>query len=276
MDDDRSAPPDARVSIARAARAAAVALAPLALLSLAAPWFPSASLANPFVAFGCAATSVTLSGALAPRDVLMRPRAAALASLTGVALSLASLALRANAPALAGLAGALGIMLVACSVGTQVGARVESPGHILPVALLSAAVDLWSVTAASGPTHAIVQTPVLLRLLTVMAAVPPSRVPEPQIGFGDVVFTALYMAISERFGLSLRRTSGAIFAGILMAGLAAALLDAPVPALPALGLMMVLAHPEARRVPRADRKTALFTGALLAASIVRAAVTLAR
>ena len=264
--------PDARATL----RFALASLAPLAALLVAAPWFPRESLANPFVAFSCAALTVTLAGVLAPRALLKTPRAALIFVLAGVGVSLATKVLLGLTAPAAGLTGALGIILAACAVGTQVGARVESPGHILPVALLSAAVDLWSVTAAAGPTHAIIQQPSLLRLLTVMASVPPSRTPEPQIGFGDVVFTALYFAIGERFNLSSRRTALAIFGGILLAGIAAALLNAPVPALPALGFTMLLAHPAARRVPTPDRKTALFTGALLVASIVRVAVVFAR
>ncbi len=264
--------PDARATL----RFALASLAPLAALVVTAPLFPRESLANPFVAFTCAALTVTLAGVLAPRALLKTPRAALIFVLAGVGVSLATKVLLGLTAPAAGLTGALGIILTACAVGTQVGARVESPGHILPVALLSAAVDLWSVTAASGPTHAIIQQPSLLRLLTVMAAVPPSRAPEPQIGFGDVVFTALYFAIGERFNLSSRRTALAIFGGILLAGVAAALLNAPVPALPALGFTMVVAHPAARRVPAPDRKTALFTGALLVASIVRVAVVFAR
>jgi hypothetical protein len=281
-------PPDARPAL----RALAIPVAPLALLAVVAPHAPRAARLDPalaairfpldgeglyaFIAFVCAALTVTLSSALAPRPLLTKPRNSLRSVALGVAVSLASFTILHAAPGLSGVLGAIGIILAACAIGTQVGARVESPGHILPVALLSAAVDLWSVTAASGPTHMIVHTPALLRLLTITASVPMEPLPEPQIGFGDVVFAALYHAIGARFGLSLRRTAAAIFVGVLLAGITSAALAAPVPALPALGLAMLVAHREARRVPKADQRTALFTGALLIASIARAAVVFTR
>ena len=252
-----------------------VALAPLAVLTLVAPWLPDGP-ASALLAFGCAALTIALAGRFAPRDVLRPPKTAARVALAGVLCSLAAIPVLRVAPWLGGLLGAAGIALAACALGTQVGQRVESPGHVLPVALLSAGVDLWSVTAASGPTHVIVQTPVLLKLLTVMAPVPPSRLPEPQIGFGDVVFTALYMAVAARFSLPLRRTTAALFAGLVLSGVASALLEAPVPALPALGLLMVIVHPETRRVPAKDRNATLFAAALLCASVARVAVRVAR
>lgn len=256
-----------------ALRAAAWSLGPLALLALIAPWVLVGDLAASLLAFGCATFAVTAAGALAPRALLARPRVTVATVALGVALSLVSTKLPA---ALGGLVGALGLMGAACALGVQVGSRVESAGHILPVALLSAAVDLWSVTAASGPTHVIVQTPALLKLLTVRAAVPPSREPVPQIGFGDVVFTALYVTIGARFGLSARRTVAALALGIVAAGLVAAWLAAPVPALPMLGLAMVAAHPESRRVPAHDRRAAVFAALVLAASVARVVRAVAR
>ncbi len=281
-------PPDAPPAL----RAVAVSVAPLAILAVLAPIGPRpASLDHAldairfplngeglyaFVAFVCAALTVTLASALTPRALLSKPRNAVISVALGVALSLLSFAILKVTPGLSGVLGAVGIALAACAIGTQVGARVESPGHILPVALLSAAVDLWSVTAAAGPTHMIVQTPALLRLLTITATVPMERLPEPQIGFGDVVFAALYHAIGARFSLPIRRTAAAIFVGVLLAGITSAALAAPVPALPALGLAMLVAHRDARRVPKADQRTAIFTGALLLASIARVAVVFAR
>jgi hypothetical protein len=56
----------------------------------------------------------------------------------------------------------------------------------------------------------------------------------------------------------------------------AGFLQAPVPALPMLGLAMVAAHAEARRVPQRDRAAAGFAGLVLAASVARVVVTMAR
>jgi hypothetical protein len=249
-----------------ALRAVVCALSPLALLALIAPRCRLGDLAAALLSFASATAAVTTAGVLAPHTVLVRPRNALVAVLLGTALSLAATKLP---PVLGSLLGAFGLLTAACALGIQVGSRVESPGHILPVALLSAGVDLWSVTAASGPTHVIVHTPALLQLLTVRAVVPPTRDPIPQIGFGDVVFTSLYVAIARRHGLSSARTITAVALGIFTAGLVAAALEAPVPALPTLGLAMVLAHPAARRVPARDRRATLVAASVLVLSLLR-------
>jgi hypothetical protein len=261
--------PDVRATLT----AAGGALLPLAALTFAAPWIRLGEMASSLLAFTCATAAVVTAGSLAPRELLARPRVTVAAVFVGVALSL--LSTRLPAP-VGGLVGALGLMTAACALGVQVGSRVESAGHILPVALLSAGVDLWSVTAAAGPTHVIVQTPALLKLLTVRAAIPPSREPVPQIGFGDEVFTALYVTIGARFGLRAWKTVTALSVGILGAGVLAGVLQAPVPALPMLGLTMVAVHAEARRVPERDRRAAWFAGLVLAASVARVVVAMAR
>jgi hypothetical protein len=257
-------------------RAAVLALAPLVLITLVAPWLPLGDRGGALLAFGCAIAAVVLAATQSPALLWQRPRAVAIAVAFGVVLALTTIPLLTRTPIAAGLLGALAVFTAATALGTLIGSRVESPGHVLPVALLSAAVDLWSVTAASGPTHAILSRPTLLRLLTITVAVPPSRLPEPQIGFGDVVFSALYVAIGVRFALSRMRTTLALTLGIAAAGLASAFLEAPVPALPMLGLAMVLLHPQARRVPPEDRRVTAATALLLVASAAKAAMTLTR
>lgn len=111
---------------------------------------------------------------------------------------------------------------------------------------------------------------VLVRLLTVSAAVPPLRDPEPAIGFGDVVFVALYLAAAARFKLPRGRTLAALSLGLLSAGGVAIGLRASIPALPLLGAAVVLMHPETWRVPREDRPMAGFALLALVASVVRA------
>jgi hypothetical protein len=252
-------------------RSVFIALVPLVVFTWASPRLPDLKFVTAFSSFLIATLSVVMVAALAPRRDIVHLRVTAVTVVVGLCASLLATKLPSS---VMGISGALGIFLVATTVGTHVGSRVESPGHILPVAMLSAAVDLWSVTSTSGPTHAIVQTPSLLRLLTVMVPIPPSREPEPMIGFGDVVFAALYLAITTRFGLSLRRSTSVLYVSMIIAGLTAAALEAPVPALPFMGLALVLAHPEARRVPSADRNITVGAGVLLALSVIRFAASL--
>jgi hypothetical protein len=77
---------------------------------------------------------------------------------------------------------------------------------------------------------------------------------EPLLGAGDVVFTALYLASSRRHGLPWRRTMIALLLAYAVTAAVVLVLETAVPALPLLGLAVVLAHPEARRPRIADRQ----------------------
>lgn len=265
-------PPEASRSVAgRAAQALAGALGPLGGLALAAPFLPFGELTGALFAFFVASVALVVTVSLAPLEALARPRVTPAVVAVGVAAALVAWKLPLGPGA---LVGSLAVLAVGSAVGATVGTRMETAGHILAVALVSAAVDIWSVNAPSGVTHKIVQTPSLLRLLTIHATVPPTRTPEPMIGFGDVVFAALYVSASRRFGLSSRRTWAALFAGILMAGAAAAIFAAGggVPALPFLGLAMVVAHPATRKVAPEDRKATAFAALVLAAAVAKVAL----
>ena len=248
------------------ARPALAALLPLGLLAAVAPWLPLGPLAATLLALGVVALAIVGGVALAPTAALPA-RVVVPAALIGVAL--VALALRLP-PVASGLAGALGLLTVAALVGGAIGSRMESPGHLAAVALVSAAVDLWSVTSPSGPTHRIVQSPALLRVLTLSVAIPPHREPRPAIGFGDAVFVALYLAAAARFSLPRARMGAALWLGIVGAGGLAIALERAVPALPTIGLMVLATQPLARDVPLADRRATALAAGLLAASVARA------
>jgi hypothetical protein len=245
---------------------ALAALLPLALLALVAPWLPLGPLGAALLALSTVALAIVGGLALAPQRALPA-RAAVPAALVGAAM--VGVALRLP-PVASGLVGALGLLTVALVLGGAIGARMQSPGHLTAVALVSSAVDLWSVTSPSGPTHRIVQSPALLRLLTLSAAIPPEREPRPAIGFGDAVFVALYLAAAARFTMPRGRMAAALWAGIVAAGVMAVALDRAVPALPTIGLMVLASQPRARDVPPADRRATGLAAVMLIASVARA------
>lgn len=145
------------------------------------------------------------------------------------------------------------ILFGATLVGSVVGAAIEHAGHLLFVAIVSAAADIVSVVHPSGPSAAIAQSKAALSLLALPWPMLGTPKLEAFLGAGDVVFTALYVASSRRLGLSLVRTGLALTLGYAVTMVAVIAFEAPVPALPLLGLAMVLAHPEARRPPKRDR-----------------------
>jgi hypothetical protein len=166
-----------------------------------------------------------------------------------------------------------GVLAVASALGVAVGLNIADPGHLLAVACASSAADIWSVSSPKGITHAVITSPnvALQRMVTLSAAVPPDRIPQPQIGFGDVIFASVYFAASTRHGLSRTRTAVAIAIGLLLAGLATFVLRRPMPALPFIGAAVVAAHRRAWQIPARDRlATALAVAAVVVVGIAAA------
>jgi hypothetical protein len=264
----------------RSALFALTSLAPIATLALLAPWLRVPVLAAIGLGFGSTVAAVLLSAHAAVRAELgLALRSTLRIAGAGLLLSALALALgRGCVPGsardvLTALLSTAAILLFANAVGSLVGTRVPHSGHLLPVAFVSSAVDLWSVLAPEGPTRAITVAPdpAWLRVLAASAPIVPSRAMEPMLGMADAVFAALYLSAVRRHGISLGRVTIALAAGLVSAGVAVVALARPLPALPFLGLFVVLLVPEARRVPTQDRKAALFSVVLLAVALARLA-----
>jgi hypothetical protein len=143
-------------------------------------------------------------------------------------------------------------------VGFWLGGEIERPGHLIPVGVVAALADLFSV--AAGPTRrmteaAVAHTTETAEHLARGAAPPPPPLvkllilqwPEPGagglamvIGFGDLAFAALLFAASRRFGLAPGRAFALVLGGLLLAMAAALGLGQPVPALPFVAVVFVL------------------------------------
>jgi hypothetical protein len=159
------------------------------------------------------------------------------------------------------------LLLGGVLVGSVVGHAIEHPGHLLFVAIVSSAADVLSVFHPSGPSNAIAQSRAALSLLALPWPLLGSERIEAFLGVGDVLFAALYVATTRRHGLSLLRTLAALSLGFAATMLVVVKLEAVVPALPVLGLAMVLAQPAARRPPVADRVRGFALAALVVALV---------
>ncbi|HMI93121.1 MAG TPA: hypothetical protein VK509_17240 [Polyangiales bacterium] len=224
----------------------------LGMLALARSLSPSLDV-EPRLAFLSGFAAVALSAVLtAAACPPIQPRA--LIGLAFPAAALLALAFR-PAPDLTGALIVTAALLAAASlVGGAVGRAIEHPGQLVFVAVVSAAADAASVFHPSGPSAAMAQSKAALSLVALPWPMLGTPAIEPLLGVGDVVFTALYLASARRHGLPWRRTMVAL---LLAYGVTAALvlvLETAVPALPLLGLAVVLAHPEARRPRVADRQ----------------------
>ena len=216
--------------------------------------------------FAAVALSAVLTALASPQ---IQPRA-----LIGVAIPAALLCALAFRPTTPDLTGALvvtaALLAGATLVGGAVGWAMEHPGQLVFVAVVSSAADAASVFHPSGPSAVMVQSQAALSLVALPWPMLGTEAIEPLLGAGDVVFTALYLASARRHGLPVRRTVGALLAGYVLTAGVVLVLEIPLPALPFLGLAVVLAHPEARRPRAGDMRR----GALLSAAVVVAVAVL--
>lgn len=240
--------------------------------ALASPFFPFdphddaiTALAAYWIGFGAVCAMTIASGALVGQR---SPRALTVwIPMGGVLVALAFANLRASA----GLLGILGsaavivALLASGSVsGSVLGARIAHPGHLSVVAVVSSLADVWSVLGSSGPTATIVTNAPLLSVLALPFPMLGTSDIEPLLGLGDIVFVALYLTASERFGLEKKRTILALSVAFALTALFVIVLARPIPALPFLGLAILVAHPEARLPPSSERRTALIGMVILA------------
>jgi hypothetical protein len=171
-------------------------------------------------------------------------------------------------PLLAAMLVTASLLFAGTLLGAVVGGAVEHPGQLLFVAIVSSAADLASVAHPSGPSAAVAQSPAALALFALPWPMLGSSPLEPFLGVGDIVFTALYAVATRRHGLSLARTALAMVLGYVAVMLLVLGLELAIPALPLLGLAVVLAHPQARRPAAADRARGFTLSALVVAALV--------
>jgi hypothetical protein len=158
----------------------------------------------------------------------------------------------------------VGLLLLGTSVGSWVGSRIQEPGHLLFVAIVSGIADTISVTQPGGVSAAIANEPAALALLALPWPMLGTHDIVPLLGVGDVVFTSLYVSASRAHALAMPRTLLALGAGYTITTLAVIVSARPIPVLPLLGACVVLAQPAVRAISPADRKRGLWAITALA------------
>jgi len=148
------------------------------------------------------------------------------------------------------------LIAFAWATGAAIGGRVEHPSHLLPASAVAAAADIVSVVSSWGPSNAIASSERALSLLAISFPVMGTRVAAPALGVGDLIFVALALGVARKHDLPYLLIAALSFVGVLAAGILSARLGQAVPALPAIGLMIVAFVPAARRVRRQDRSVA--------------------
>ena len=142
------------------------------------------------------------------------------------------------AAGLGGTPATLAKLVCASLVGMLLGSLLSSLGEVAVIAVLVAAVDIYSV--AAGPTHAIAaHHPSLLGDFT-LTLVAPGGGGSGQIGSSDLALFALFLTAAVRFGLPRWRSWGWMTASFGATMAVAWGFDAALPALPLLGLAFLV------------------------------------
>jgi hypothetical protein len=139
-------------------------------------------------------------------------------------------------------------------IGYWLTGELEKAGHLIPVSILGALVDIWSVfhgpsrsvgeQATAHATHQVEtgvwQAPPLGTFALLNFPHPGAEFMTPIFGFGDLVFIAVFIGGSKRFGLSIWKNVLLVIAGLWLSVVAALVTDNPVPALPFIcGLFLI-------------------------------------
>jgi len=160
------------------------------------------------------------------------------------------------------------LLAVASTLGAALGRRIEIPGHVLAVVLVSGLVDLWSVLDPGGPSaqiaEAVLRAPDRLSSLVLPFPALGTGEPTALIGGGDVLFAALYAAALHKHGVSQARCACAIATGFAIGMLVTLWLARPIPLLPLIGAAVLCTDRRLCSLAPKDRRTvAVSVGVLL-------------
>jgi hypothetical protein len=210
----------------------AAGLAALGAVNLAAPHLPDPG--RPVQIAAIAIVSFPLAALVV----------AAFASTTWSALQLLAVAVAAAlttaALIVSGLSGTpatLAKLVAAACIGIALAGLLQTPGEMVAIAVLVAAVDAYSV--AAGPTHAIVLHHQQVLGAFTLAFHPPGSYTVAQIGASDFIFFALFTAAAVRMALRVVPTWIAMTASLGVTMTLSYVLNTALPALPLLSLAFI-------------------------------------
>jgi hypothetical protein len=132
------------------------------------------------------------------------------------------------------------------ALGNWIAGELEKVGHLIPVCILGTVVDIWSVL--QGPSRSVGKQvvehtqqqvvtgvwhpPPFISFMILSWPQPGEGYMTPLFGFGDLVFIAIFLASSRRFGLSLLKAFMLVLAGLAVTFAIVLTFDVPIPALP--------------------------------------------
>lgn len=170
----------------------------------------------------------------------------------------------------------LGLIFAAMGLGTLVAQVIRYPNILLPVALVAAVVDIWTVKMGGPVSQALEKAPAIAQRATVkipkMGAARkqlPGKAPPPSalMGGGDFLFLSLLFACLAKFQMNLR---GAFWwsVGLSLVGfLLLPVVKTPLPGLPFIALGVIIPNWRYFQFTREEKFAMLYAGLLLGVAL---------
>jgi hypothetical protein len=216
-------------------RRLAGALGGLALLDVLVPHGPDVG--TPLQVLVLAVASMPLATAAVRELLPLRRLGGRLLAGAVVAIAATAVLIVAGFP---GTPATIAKLISATFIGYALASLLQTTAEVVVIALLIAAVDVYSV--AAGPTKVIVEQHEDVLNAFTLAFHPLGSQGVAQIGASDFIFFALFLAATERLGLRMPFTWTAMTLSFGATMALSYLLDAALPALPLLSLAFLLAN----------------------------------
>jgi hypothetical protein len=142
------------------------------------------------------------------------------------------------------------LLFFAFTAGNWIAGEVGKLGHLLPICILATVVDTWSVffgpsknvgelavkhlDAVQKSLEAGLPAPIppIFNLVILHWPHPGADIMLPLFGVGDLIFIAFFLAVCQRFALSLQKGALLVLAGLGISILVTIFVQRPIPALP--------------------------------------------
>ena len=211
------------------------ALGGLALVDVLAPYGPDAGTWVQVLVL--AAVSLPLATAAVRELLPLRRLAGRLLAGAVAVIGVTALLIVAGFP---GTPATIAKLVSATFIGYALASLLQTTAEVVVIALLIAAVDIYSV--AAGPTKVIVEQHEDVLNAFTLAFHPLGTQGVAQIGASDFIFFALFLAATQRLDLRMPFTWTAMTLSFGATMALSYLLDAALPALPLLSLAFLLAN----------------------------------
>lgn len=165
----------------------------------------------------------------------------------------------------------LSLLGIALCGGLLVSGIIKKPSYLIPLSIIAGIADCWSVFA--GVTKQIAANRIATYYVLVNFPVSGQGI-QPLIGATDFLFSAMYLDISRRFNLSMKRTIFILITSFLVSIVIATLLKRGVPVLPIMAVLFIAANYDNIKIVDPQEKREAVIGITIVAAILASATFL--